>query len=65
MALMSLRINSRVKESTVLTIADNLCIHNYIRSFLNIILKHILMAQGGDLESNHRPTACVSDAIAY
>ena len=34
MALMSLRIRSRVKESMVLTIADHLFIHNYISSLL-------------------------------
>ena len=39
MALMSLRIRSHVKESMVLTRADNLFIHNYIRSILNIILR--------------------------
>ena len=35
MALMSLRISINVKVSMVLPKADNLCIHNYIRSLLN------------------------------
>ena len=34
MALMSLRSRSRVKAAMVLTIADYLVIHNYIRSLL-------------------------------
>ena len=42
MALMSLRSRSHVKASMVLTIADNLFIHNYIRSLLNNILRPIL-----------------------
>ena len=36
MALMPLRSRSRVKASMVLTRADTLCIHNYMRSLLNI-----------------------------
>ena len=43
MALMSLRSRSHVKESMVLTRADHLFIHNYIRSLLNNILRPILM----------------------
>ena len=43
MALMSLRNPSHVKASLVITRADNLFIHNYIRSLLNIILRPILM----------------------
>ena len=35
---MSLRSRSRVKAYMVLTIADHLFIHNYIRSLLNIIV---------------------------
>ena len=42
MALMSLQSRSRVKTSMVLTRADHLCIHNYIRSLLNNILRPIL-----------------------
>ena len=45
---MSLRSRSHVKASMVLTRADHLFIHNYIRSLLNNILS---------------PTACVSDAL--
>ena len=45
MALMFLRSSSRVKTSVVLTRADNLCIHNYIRSLLNILLIPILMVR--------------------
>ena len=41
--LMSLRIRSRIKASVVLTRADHLCIHNYIRLLLNNILKPILL----------------------
>ena len=36
MALMSLRRRCRVKASMVLTRADNLFIHNYIRSLLMV-----------------------------
>ena len=43
MALMSLRNLSNVKSSMVLNISDHLCIHDYIRSLLNIILRPILM----------------------
>ena len=39
MALMSLRSRSHVKASMVLTRADHLFIHNYIRSLLNNILR--------------------------
>ena len=39
MALMSLRSRSRVKASMVLTRADHLFIHNYIRSLLNNYFK--------------------------
>ena len=39
MALMSLRSRYHVKASIVLTRADHLFIHNYIRSLLNNILK--------------------------
>ena len=39
MALMSLRIRSHVKASMVLTRADHLFIHNYIRLLLNNILR--------------------------
>ena len=42
MALMSLRIRSHVKASVVLTRADHLCIHNYIGSLQNNILRPIL-----------------------
>ena len=47
MALMSLRIRSHVKASTVLTRADQLCIHNYIRSLLNNIQRPILLVRTG------------------
>ena len=40
--LMSLRSRSHVKASMVLTRADHLFIHNYIRSLLNNILRPIL-----------------------
>ena len=39
---MSLRSRYHVKASMVLTKADNLCIHNYIRSLLHNILRPIL-----------------------
>ena len=42
MALISLRRHSGVKASMVLTRADNLCIHVYLRSLLNMILRPIL-----------------------
>ena len=43
MALMSLRSRSHVKASMVLTRADHLFIHNYIRSLLNNILRPIFI----------------------
>ena len=42
MALMSLRSSSHVKASMVLTRADHLFIHNYIRSLLNKIMIHFI-----------------------
>ena len=42
---MSLRSRSNVKASVVLTRADHLFIHNYIRSLLNNIVRPILMVQ--------------------
>ena len=42
MAIMSLRSRSHVNASMVLTRADHLFIHNYIRPLLNIILRPIL-----------------------
>ena len=47
MALISLRSRSRVKASMVLTKADHLCIHNYIRSLLTINLITMLMVRTG------------------
>ena len=49
MALMSLRSRSHVKASMLLTRADHLLIHNYIRSLLNIML---LIRSGGGLNLN-------------
>ena len=43
--LMSLQRRSHIKVSIVLTRAYHLCIHNYIRSLQNIILKPILMVR--------------------
>ena len=42
---MSLRSRSHVKASVVLTRADQLFIHDYIRSLLNIILIYILISR--------------------
>ena len=47
MALMSLRSRYHVKASTILTRADYLFIHNYIRSLLNIFLRPILRIRMG------------------
>ena len=57
MALMSLRSRSRVKASVVLTRADHLCIHIYIRSLLNIILRPTL------LRLNSCPIGCSSGIL--
>ena len=54
--LISLRSRSRVKASMVLTNAGHLCMHNYIRSLLNIILRPILRVGRGMKE---RPTSSV------
>ena len=43
MTLMSFRMRSHVKESMVLTRADYLFMHNYIRSLLNNILRPIFL----------------------
>ena len=61
MALLSLRSHSHVKASVVLTKANHLFIHNYIRSLLNNILRPILMVRTG-LEPC--PYACLSDDYA-
>ena len=46
MALITLRIRSHVKEYIVLTRVDHLCKNNnYIRLFLNIILRPLLMVR--------------------
>ena len=42
MALMSLRGRSHVKAPMILTRAGHLCIQNYIKSLLNIILRPIV-----------------------
>ena len=47
MALISLRSLSHVKASMVLTRADHLFIHNYIRSHINIILRPIILDRTG------------------
>ena len=61
MDIISLRSRSRVKAYMVLTRADHLFIHNYIRSLLNIILKCIVWSELG---FNPCPTICVSDTLA-
>ena len=72
-AILSFRSSSHVNASMVLTRADHLFIHNYIRSLLHIILRSILMVRRTGLEpasyniyigTNLEPTACMSDAIA-
>ena len=60
MALMYLQSPSHVKASMVLTRADHLFIHHYIRSLLNIMLILILMVRG----MNQFPTAYVFDSLA-
>ena len=57
--LLSLPCRSHVNASMVLTRSDHLCIHNYIISLLNNILRPIVIVR-----MNSRPTACVSDALA-
>ena len=47
MALISLRVRSHVKEFMVVTRADHLGIHNYIRSLLNIIVRLICINLDG------------------
>ena len=47
LALISLRSRSHVKASMVLTRADHLFIHDYIRSLLHIIIIPILMVRTG------------------
>ena len=61
MALMSLRSLSHVKASMVLTRADQLFIHNYIRSFLNNILRPILIVLTRFELTSY---CCMSDALA-
>ena len=55
---MSLRSRYHVMASMVLTRADHFCIHTYIRSLLNIILKPMLMS--GFYKN---PTDCLSGTI--
>ena len=45
MAIVSLLSCSHVKTFMALTRADHLFIHNYIRSLLNIILRHIVIVR--------------------
>ena len=45
MSLMFLGSRSHIKASMVLTRADNLCIHTYIRSVINNIVRSILMVR--------------------
>ena len=54
MALMSLRSRSHVKASMVLTRADHLFIHNYIRSLLNNIKTHFIKLINGPDEGRTR-----------
>ena len=61
MAIMSIRSRSHIKVSMVLTRADHLFIHNYIRSLQNIIYK---INYWSGRSSNPCPTACVYDALA-
>ena len=60
MALLFLRSRSHLMASQVLTTEYHLFIRNYIRSFLNNIVRPILMV--GRLNPCH--TACVSDTLA-
>ena len=60
MALISLRSRSRVKAYMILTRADNLFIHNHIRSLLNIMLRIIVLVRS-ELETH--PSVCVFDAL--
>ena len=63
MAIMSLIIRSHVKASMVITIADHLFIHNYIRLILNIIVRPIVMVRTRLEPATQvmRYTDCVSD----
>ena len=54
MARMSLRSRSHVKASVVLTRADHLFIHNYIRSLLNNILRYFIKLINGPDEGRTR-----------
>ena len=54
MALMSIRSRSHVKASVVLTRADHLFIHNYIRSLLNNILRNFIKLINGPDEARTR-----------
>ena len=54
--LITLRSRSNANATMVLTRADYLFIHNYIRSLLNIILRHMLMVRTG----LYIITACVA-----
>ena len=51
----------RVNASVIVTRADHLFRHNYIRSLLNIILRPILMVRGRG--SNPRPTGIILPVI--
>ena len=60
MAVISLRSRSHVKASIVLTRADHLCIHNYIRSLLNNSVRTMLMVR---TRLEPASSACVSDDL--
>ena len=60
MTLISLRNCYHVNSSMVLTRANHLFIHNYIRSLFNIILRHVLLAQ---TMIDLRPISCIQDNL--
>ena len=66
MALISIRICSHVKESKMLTRADNLCINNYIRVLLNNIVRRNVMVRTGlePVPCRKQNAAYVSDALS-
>ena len=55
----SLRSRSHVKASMILTIDDPLCLHNYIRALLNIILRPI----GSYLYTTNKTIYCIGSEV--
>ena len=65
MALVSLRSRSHFKESMVLSRTDHLFMHNYIRSFLNNILRSTLINGPDKAQTRVLLLVCLTQAVGH